>query len=159
FAALGLLRGKQPADPAARDAGIRGAIERFQEVNDIPPDGSMSRGGRTILHLNKALDPRRRTRPITNAPAGLSPVVRSQRPSLIDSFLRMGNAAREHWQAPLHSEPPAVRSTTLLAQFLKELQSHGEVIPAQLVRPVFPPVGEPPLPFRPVPRRGPIEPT
>lgn len=96
FSALGFLRGSPPADSTARDASIISAIGRFQSANAIPPDGSMSRGGRTILHLNKALDPSRCARPqrdlAADAPSPLSAF--TERPSLVDRVLRAGSDTR-----------------------------------------------------------------
>lgn len=62
FNALGFLGRTRPADASSRDADVFAAIERFQAANGIRSNGSMSRGGMTILRLNKALDPGRRTR-------------------------------------------------------------------------------------------------
>lgn len=68
FGALGFHAGPRPDESRPSDAGIFSAIERFQEANGINPSGSMSRGGMTILHLNKALATRNQPSPRSIAP-------------------------------------------------------------------------------------------
>lgn len=65
LATLGFINLGRLSDPASRDAYVFQAVERFQVAHGIEPNGEITRGGSTFLHLNRALDPSRKTsRPV-----------------------------------------------------------------------------------------------
>ena len=70
----------------ASDGALSSAIERFQAANGLRPEGNMSRGGMTILHLNKVLRSKNRTtRLLSSASTNpVLPTIERQRPSMFD---------------------------------------------------------------------------